>query len=289
MRDLFKPCGPMVCALVGAVLSIVFGTPSAYAEGSLSLLPPFGEGVVFEPTSPDEAIGPPTETYWYDPTEWWHPSPWEASFEVGINGSEGNTRALSLHTAASITRETDATKSTIDLNYSRVRAGSVDTQHNATLDANIDYFFGDSLWTLFIKYGLEYDEFREFDLRIDTSGGVGRHILMTEATTLIVRFGAGVSREIGGTDDRIVPEAIFGFDFERQLTAKQKLTMKVDYLPEWSAFDEYRIESKLSWEILLDEATNLHLKVGIIDRYDSTPGSSKPNNFDYALTFLWKL
>ena len=65
--------------------------------------------------------------------------------------------------------------------------------------------------------------------------------------------------------------------------------MKVDYLPDWSAFDEYRIESKLSWEILLDEATNLHLKVGIIDRYDSTPGSSKPNDLDYALTFLWKL
>lgn len=279
----------VACAFVGAMLLIVLGAPSAYAQGSLSLLPPFDESIVFEPTSPDEVISPSADDYWYDPMGWWQPSPWDSSFEIGINGSEGNARALSLHTAASITRETDATKSTIDLSYSRVQTDSVDTQHNALLDANIDYFIGESLWTLFMKYGVEYDEFRDFDLRLATSGGLGRQLLLTEVTTLIVRAGGGVSRELGGADDSVVPEGIFGFDFERQLTAKQKFSMNVDYLPDWNSFEEYRIESKLSWEILLDEATNLHLKVGIIDRYDSTPGSSKPNDLDYALTFLWKL
>ena len=43
-------------------------------------------------------------------------------------------------------------------------------------------------------------------------------------------------------------------------------------------------------ELLLDEATNLSLKVGLLDRYDSTPGIGlQENDVDYFITLLWKL
>ena len=41
--------------------------------------------------------------------------------------------------------------------------------------------------------------------------------------------------------------------------------------------------------MLLDEATNMSLKLGIIDRYDSTPNGLKPNDLNYSLMLLWKL
>ena len=38
---------------------------------------------------------------------------------------------------------------------------------------------------------------------------------------------------------------------------------------------------------VLDEANNLSLKLGVIDRYDSTPSGAKYNDIDYSLLLLW--
>ena len=38
-----------------------------------------------------------------------------------------------------------------------------------------------------------------------------------------------------------------------------------------------------------DEASNLHLKVLVIERYDSTPEGREPEDIDYSILLLWKL
>lgn len=98
-----------------------------------------------------------------------------------------------------------------------------------------------------------------------------------------------MSHEIGGPDESYVPEALLGLDFEHQITAKQKLVIKSEYLPEWGEFENYRLVTDASWECLLDEASNLSLKIGAIDRYDSTPNGLKANDMDYLLLLMWKL
>ncbi len=90
-------------------------------------------------------------------------------------------------------------------------------------------------------------------------------------------------------DDSWVPEADFGFDFERQLTERQKFTASVDFYPAWEDFSDYRVLTNLAWEVLLDEASHLNLKIAVNDRYDSTPHGAKANDVDYALLLLWKL
>ena len=57
--------------------------------------------------------------------------------------------------------------------------------------------------------------------------------------------------------------------------------------PDVTDFLDYRLKSKASWEVLLDEETNLSLKVSLLDRYDSTPNGKKANDLDYTLTLLW--
>ena len=52
---------------------------------------------------------------------------------------------------------------------------------------------------------------------------------------------------------------------------------------------DYRVISEFSWEVLLDEATNLSFKASVIDRYDSTPNNAKANDIDYAFLVLWQL
>jgi putative salt-induced outer membrane protein YdiY len=148
---------------------------------------------------------------------------------------------------------------------------------------------GESPWTLFGTGSAEYDQFKVFDLRLSAHAGVGYKLIKNESTTLLGRIGSGVSHEIGGPDDSYVPEALLGLDFEHQITARQKLIFKSEYLPEWGDYENYRLVSDASWECLLDEASNLSLKVGAIDRYDSTPNGLKANDIDYLMLLLWKL
>ena len=79
-----------------------------------------------------------------------------------------------------------------------------------------------------------------------------------------------------------------GIDYEHQLTKRQRIKLTSDYYPSWENFQDYRLVSDGFWEITLDEAAGLSLKVGMIDRYDSTPNGRKHNDIDYFATLMWK-
>ena len=51
----------------------------------------------------------------------------------------------------------------------------------------------------------------------------------------------------------------------------------------------YRVRTDAGWEMLLDERTNMSLKLGVINRYDSRDSGPHPNALDYTLLLLWKM
>ncbi len=121
------------------------------------------------------------------------------------------------------------------------------------------------------------------------NAGIGYRFIKGEATTLTGRFGSGASRKFRGSDNVWEPEAMFGVDFEHKISDRQKLRATVEYYPEWDDFGLYRIRSDAGWEVLLDEKTNMSLKLGVIDRYDTRDSGQRPNALDYTLLLLWKL
>lgn len=121
------------------------------------------------------------------------------------------------------------------------------------------------------------------------NSGIGYKFIDTETTKLKGRYGLGVSHEFGGVSDEWVEELVYGADFNRQLTKRQKLDLTIDYFPEWGNFDNYRMVTQFGWEVLLSEEHNLNLKLSVNDRYDSTPDGAKPNIINYGLLLLWKL
>ncbi|MCG8653695.1 MAG: DUF481 domain-containing protein [Pirellulales bacterium] len=135
---------------------------------------------------------------------------------------------------------------------------------------------------------MEWDQFKAFDLRLNLNGGVGYHWIRDESSTLVTRFGAGASQEIGAPNDDWIAEAVFGIEAEHQITRQQKMKGKVDYFPSWEGFDDYRIVTDVSWEILLDGTDNLSLKLAVTDRYDSTPQGAEPNDVYYSMLLLYK-
>lgn len=229
-------------------------------------------------------------TGWVLPYYWFTAVDWEGGVEVGINGSEGNSDTFSLMAGGNLKRKTELYALTADIKYSNASNNRVETQNNAVANFGYEQFLGDTPWTFFVKELLEYDEFKAFDLRIAVNTGLGYQFIKTDSTKLVGRVGAGFSREIGGPDDSWRPEAVFGIDYERQLTKRQKLKFKVDYYPEWTDFNAYRLVTDFGWEVLLDEAHNLNLKLTANDRYDSTPNpGNRPNDLFYGLVLLWKL
>jgi putative salt-induced outer membrane protein YdiY len=226
---------------------------------------------------------------WILPNYWFNTVDWEGGIEVGISGTNGNSESASFRAGMNLKRKAKVHETTFDLTYVNTTANGLETQNNAIQNFGYERSFGETRWSFFAKEFAEYDEFKAFDLRIALNAGIGYKFIDSETTKLQGRYGAGVSHEIGGPNDEWVPELVYGADFKRQLTKRQKLELKVDYFPEWGNFEDYRMVTNLGWEVLLDEEHNLNLKLSINDRYDSTPNGRKPNDINYALLLLWKL
>lgn len=225
---------------------------------------------------------------WYDIRTWADEAEWELSFELGINGTAGNSETFSQVAGVDAKRVYDVHTWRFNALYNQSSAGSVETANNALGQLRYERALGESRWSLFSNSTLEYDAFRDYDMRVATNGGFGYQLIDLEKTKLKGRFGAGASQEIGGPDNEVVPEAVFGFDLEHHFREGSKLTCETDYLPQWNDFSDYRINTIAGWEMPIDSLLNLSMKIAIINRYDNTPYSRKPNDLTYSLLFLWK-
>ncbi|MGN6545646.1 MAG: DUF481 domain-containing protein [Aureliella sp.] len=244
----------------------------------------------------DPLVGSPPElkldaartAAWYFPWTFIPLDGWTNSAELGINGSSGNANSYSFQTGARFKRKTDAHLFDSRITHNRTQSNGIEKQNNALFFTDYERFFADSPASVFMKQGVEYDRFKAFDLRYSTSAGVAYRFIRTDHLNLKGRFGSGTSREFGGPEDRWLFEGVFGGDYEHQWNKRNKFIARFDYFPEWKDFSNYRIISDTAWEMLWDEHGNLSLKIGAIDRYDSTPGGKQPNDLTYSMLLLYK-
>lgn len=244
------------------------------------------ERLEFDVPSITEPVTPSNP--WYMPWTWFPMDGWTNTAELGMNGSAGNAESFAFQTGLRSLRKTDISSLDLKLTHNRTNANGIETQNNTLFYADYDRPIKGSPWAWFSKFGLEYDEFRAFDLRLNVNGGISYAWYDTEALTLSTRFGSGTSREFGGPDNSWVPEAVFGATYEHQITERNKLLAKVDYFPAWNRFSDYRLVIDGGWEYLVTDDGNLSLKLGFNDRYDSTPNGAKPNDLNYNALLLYK-
>lgn len=226
---------------------------------------------------------------WYHyPWIWIPRDGWDSSVEFGLNGSEGNTNSLSYATGANLSRKSDIYNLGINLNYRKTSSGGVDTQNNARANFDLDRAIAESAMSTFLKSGLEYDEFKAFDARVNVNAGLSYFWAKTDAATFVTRVGAGASQEIGSVEEDWKPEMLFGVDIKQQVNKRNKIYVKADYFPAFEDFTDYRVVTDAGWEILLDESANFSLKLAATNRYDSTPLGREPQDIDYTATLLYK-
>lgn len=225
---------------------------------------------------------------WYQYPWRWMTTGWKNHAEFGLDGSRGNAQTLAMQVGAEMKRKTDLYTLAFDVDYRLANNRDTTTENNGRYNIDYDRLLNGSPWSLFGKYGMEWDQFKTFDLRLNLNGGLGYHWIRNDDTTLVTRFGSGASREFGAPIDEWTPEAVFGIEGEHQYNKYNKFKAKVDYFPAWEDFNDYRVVTDFGWEILLDDADNLSLKFAVTDRYDSTPQGAEPNDLYYSVLMLVK-
>jgi putative salt-induced outer membrane protein YdiY len=213
---------------------------------------------------------------------------WKGSFELGLDGTEGNSQTLNFRFGFDAKRTTPGNVLKFGLDYRRNTTEEEETAHRAFLDWRAERLFHESPWTCFVHGTVDYDEFKKLDTRVAADLGLGYELIETDSTSLVAQLGGGFSHEIGSPNEHYVPEAVFGLDFEHQLTRRQQLACAVQYTPDVTDFGEFRLTARAGWELLIDQEMNLSLKLSVLNRYDSTPDGVKPNDLDYAAVLLWK-
>ncbi len=218
---------------------------------------------------------------------WYYYKAWNGSFDLGVNGSDGNSQSFNVRGGLNAKREAPWNITTITANYVNNSANSVQTADKVFIEGRYEWLFADTPWSLYVHEITEYDEFRAFDVRVTADAGVGYQFWKTADSRFKGRLGPGVSREIGGVNDEWTPELVFGAIYERQISKYQKFNFTIDYFPRIDDFTKYRVNSQINWEVVLDEINNLSMKIGIVDRYDSTPEGKQPNDIDYKTVLVW--
>jgi hypothetical protein len=212
---------------------------------------------------------------------------WKGSIEGGLNGSNGNSDNLSFRLGLGASRETSAMKTTAALTYTYATSDGEKTKSRGVFDLRNDWNLGER--TIFFATGkLEYDEFQDWDWRLSAFTGPGYYFVKSDRTKLLGRVGVGVTKEVGGSTNELIPEGLIGADLEHKITERQKCFVTVEYIPSISEAWDYRVNAKAGWEVLVDPEVNMTLKIGIDDRYDHNPGPGfKKNDIEYFILLAW--
>lgn len=250
--------------------------------------PPAGAPVASpSPAAATPPAAPPPPPKPPEPDSFW--SGWKHSVDVGLNGSEGNSENLSVRGGIKIKRTVAAMETSADAGY--IYNSSNGVKDKSRFEANIrnDWLFKETNWGLFAQGKAEYDEFQNWDYRLSTFIGPSYTFIKDDATLLRGRIGAGFTKEFGGDNNAIMPEGLLGFDFEHKFTDRQSVYASGDYLPNFQDINEYRLNGKAGYKIIVDPESKMNLQLGVADRYDSRPGpGTKKNDVEYFVTVGWE-
>ena len=157
---------------------------------------------------------------------------WDGSFNLGLDGSEGNTEAFNFRFGVNATRKTEFSILTANLDYKKQTLNDQTTADRLYFEGRCERLIAQSRWSVFVHETIEYDRSQPFDVRDTSDAGVGYRLIKTELTTLIGRFGGGFSHEYGGPENgQYIPEAVFGLQFDCQLSKRRRSSARSNMLP----------------------------------------------------------
>lgn len=218
-------------------------------------------------------------------------SAWKVVVDVGLNGSQGNSNDFygTAGTDVEWKRPDGKRQNVTSLDYLLDMNGQSTDDQVVDFKNRYDWLFPGSPWRWYVGTNWLYSEDENWDVRGLLNAGPGYDIIMNDWTELLGFTGLGVSREFGGDDDDFHPEWIIGYDWKQKLTDHWKMAWKSTYFQKLDD-GEFRFETELNFDYKFVEDSDLALRFGIKERYNSDPddGDDK-DDFTYWLSLVYEL
>jgi hypothetical protein len=214
------------------------------------------------------------------------PRLWAGTIEAGLNGANGNTDVFNFRSGWNARRKTDTNLFTTDFVYMYAKQDGEVRQQAALFNARDEILFPGHPWSIFFATQVEYDQLRDYKFRAGQYFGTGYKVIDDKSALLRLRVGAGATREFAGPgDDRWVAEGVFGYDVRYRFDERNAIVSVLDYYPRIDDWGQFRVRARAAYEVVIDPKTGTVLRLGVQDRYDSNPGTSKRNDVNYFMTF----
>lgn len=214
---------------------------------------------------------------------------WSKQIQLGFTGSSGNSDAQDMLAGVRGSYADEAKRWQFDSGYFRASSDGTETKDQAFAMLLRDFLFPSKKYFAFASTRYDHDQFREWDHRLNLSGGLGYAFLDREKFDLRGRAGFGGTKTFGSPgDDEWVPEAVLGLETEWLPAERQKLTAFTTFYPSLSEGGEYRSLSGVDWSLLLSDGLGLSLNLGVQNEYESdvAPGIEK-NDLLYRASLLY--
>jgi|GEM_PF-1024324 len=214
---------------------------------------------------------------------------WKYNFSAGISGASGNNENFSGRVSLGGERLTETMETKVRASYLYSTSEGQRSASRGELNIHNDWLL-DGPWRYFAQGKYEYEEFQAWQHRVSGAAGFGYEFINNDKTTLIGRGGAGGSYEFGSNaDEKLVPEGLLGLEWSHKLSTSTTLKAATTYYPSFNNMGEFRLNSGMGIEIVLDAETGMTMNAGLEHRHDSESGTGiRPNDIDYYMGVGWK-
>jgi putative salt-induced outer membrane protein YdiY len=213
---------------------------------------------------------------------------WTAEVKAAVAGSQGNTETFALGVSAEAIRDTDDDRLRIGGALARESQNDQDTVKNTRGWGYYDYHLG-AHWDLGGFVTLEYDAFRDLDLRTVVGAGPGYRFIDTK--TMLFKVNAGlayVNENFGSGGDRDFVTAVLGDEFRWTISESQSVYQLLTVYPSLERGEDVFLHAEVGFRQALMKG--LFLEVALIDDYDNLPADDrKKNDFRYLFQLGYKL
>lgn len=246
-------------------------------------------GMAFGQDTPHLAPLPESERSDDDEPQEWNSllDGWNGGVSLGLFGTEGNNDQFDVRAEIDGERDTDETRTTFLGTYSYANTNDGPSENEAQIIGRNDWKLEDSKWFAFVSGQFDYDEFQDWDTRVSIFGGPGYVWVDDDKQRFMTRVGAGATREIGGSDNAWRAEGLVAAEYRRQLTERQLFNASAEAFPDLGDARNWRVQSRATWEILVDPEVALTLQIGIENQYDTNPNGVQRSDTDYFILLTW--
>ena len=196
---------------------------------------------------------------------------WKGQFGSGLNGKSGNSESLDINMTLKMDRETDVASTNVQASYFYGSNAVATVTDRLFTQLRQERKLAKEGWAWYVQAALEWDRFKAFDYRVALHSGLSYQFYKDDTGFLKARMGAGASKEVGSVNDEWSPELQFGGDWERKLTDTTTVFATVDYFPNVSDFADFRVNTNVGCNFLVDAPRNINFRVFALTRFDSTP------------------